>query len=451
MRGGLVKHAGGVKPMNRVIWGSILFLGILLLPGCSPAVGGDDSGDGSGPERFLTGIVRDYVTGEPITGATVDLDDVSVVTGADGRYSLSLGTSTNTQTRSFSFGKAGYQAQCYTYPMDCSTDIDMGMSMLYPQNFPTGYATKSLSGKIYRIPEAGGDPEEIDYAQAHDPKVIIINKEGGTNSGLLDPVALEMTVTASGYAVEVVTFGTDCTVILEIRSWVSSGYRDTPLVVIKEHVDLSSPATVVDFTEVAGSTVTVTGDADAATNVNRVQCMLLLPVGRYILPTREFSGSNSLVYTVINPFNYPVQWKQELFSATELSGFYITYNAWTASSAMAGSVTLPAIPHPTGMDTGISISGITYSGGDLSVPAIAGANMYQFNIGTLAASKLRLHSTDPVVTLPAWIRAQFAGQSLDVGVYVGYISDWQSMGLGVSGSSKAINPHEAPTSKVISF
>jgi hypothetical protein len=64
---------------------------------------GDDSGDGLGTERFLTESVRDYVTGEPIAGATVDLDDVSIVTGADGGFSLSLGTANDTRTRSFSF------------------------------------------------------------------------------------------------------------------------------------------------------------------------------------------------------------------------------------------------------------------------------------------------------------------------------------------------------------
>lgn len=435
---------------RNVLHGSMVFLCLLILSGCSSSGAADAFGGGSGTERFLTGTLRDYVTGEPVAGATVDLDGTSVVTGDDGKYSLSMGTSGNIETRCFSFGKTGYQAQCYLMPIDCSGDIDMGRIMLYGINSPAGYATKTISGKIYQIPEGGGAVVEIDYTKVNNSRVTVVNTNGGTNGRVPNQAELNMAYTGTGYSVPVVTFGLDCTVILEISSW-KDVYRTTPLIVIKQHVDLSSPETVVDFTETVGSTITVTGDPDAGAKGNTVRCSLIVPSGSYWFPTKTFSGSNTLSYTVINPFDYPVQWKQWFDNSTEIPGFYKDYFAGTASSIMTSSVTLPKIPVVTGMNTPLNIAGIAYSDGIISIPAVPGANMYQFNFVSETAAELRINSDNPAVSLPLWLRTQFSGQTVDVGAYATNVTDWSMMGFDESGYAVNIIPKDDPKTKAVEF
>ena len=82
---------------------SLVFLMSVFLTGC-PAPGG-----GGGGATTYSGTVLDFVTGQPVSGATVAFGAYSATSAPDGTFSINLGQQTGTLTGDFSMYATGYQ------------------------------------------------------------------------------------------------------------------------------------------------------------------------------------------------------------------------------------------------------------------------------------------------------------------------------------------------------
>ncbi len=120
---------------------------------------------------------------------------------------------------------------------------------------------------------------------------------------------------------------------------------------------------------------------------------------------------------VSNPYGYGGSWVQGQMTRNYLGSALTKLIGSVANTpAIPGDLTLPALNLALGPNAIPDLSSIAYSGGVLSIGAVAGTDVYAFilNDTTTRNGAAIVLSTSPSLTLPAWLQSEFATHSISV-------------------------------------
>ena len=143
----------GVLAVIIVVGGLYVF--VLNQPSTPPSDSGDggDGGDGGNGELPLTATIGGTVTdssGNPVSGATVTLDDKTATTGADGKYSFTVDLGTYTVTVS----KTGFNSNTSTVEAvtekDYTVDLEMVKTVVEPERTVLKIITRHGSDILFK-------------------------------------------------------------------------------------------------------------------------------------------------------------------------------------------------------------------------------------------------------------------------------------------------------------
>lgn len=375
-----------------------------LLTGC-PDNGVGPSQDGV--TKKISGVVRDSISGDPVSGVTVTFGDSSTTTGADGSFSLDLGVTSGVATGSWSTSASEYE---YNYwegvVVDTSKDSDLRVYIKNPGVYTAGkdgYSTRKID---LTVKEDGGT--EIQTGWKLSGKVL--NSNGGLGW-------FYCTYTNGGpNIVDTPTFGSDCLVVANVKDDTDA----LQFVVWAKQVDLSVSTTPLTLTEIAGTSMDIT--ADEALNIGMLT--LWTPYGPVGMGEWKFTSSKLISgATLYNPYGYEGCWAQMKVDISDPD--YEKLLLSTSAIALIGtSVTLPSLDATLGPDEGYSGYSVSYdeSTGVLSFTPVSGASYYLIEIREPAGAPeeyyrlASIYSESESITLPQKLRDELSGVTADVRV-----------------------------------
>ncbi|RPJ07844.1 MAG: hypothetical protein EHM28_05895 [Spirochaetaceae bacterium] len=387
-----------------------LFLGLAIcgilfaLTGCST--------EAEGTEHFLTGIVYDYYSAVGVQNATVTFGDTTVLTGVDGRFSISLGASGGLASGDFTIHKSGYYPYFYD---NSSVDSSGDCEISYPLFRSSGYVDKTLSGHIYYHDGSTELSAGTSYS------ISIRNERGQEidfeSGGYPGP---------EGYSMLTQVQGQNCIIYVKIKN----ADNDCTHFCMALDNDLSVAAPEIDFVlgdpaeDVLITDLTVNADnfgasyygAMAYFSQNRLLPVIRKESGFYPDLELDFSVSSSNTVDIVDLFPgsqlYMIQVGKSTATGHEnqlMSTGLI--NTPTSSS----SINLPALVEngPAEIPDQTTIS---YLAGTVRVDAVDLANLYIFvfvDEGT-GLDICTVTSTENSISLPAWLRTMLAGKTVTI-------------------------------------
>lgn len=377
----------------KATWNALSLLPCALLAVVLAACGGGGNG---GTGRALAGTIRDSRTGAPVAGVAVDYAGHSATSAADGSYRIDLADESGTVSGPFCAHASGYEVMYISPALLSGSDESLSFSLtpLSTASYPTRTITL-----VIRDSTGNQIPNNTMFGYW------IFNSSGGCTGTAWSPSYY----VTDGFVVTSPTFGSDCLVAVLV-------FTGSPWNVMTDHVNLSSSVTVPlvqDATPGHTTAVTVTGNGDTG-NV-----CFDSPYGIFL--ASNFSVPPSAALQITNPLGYNVFWTQSKTVTDYLPGVDKSYAVSSTPVALASSVTLPNVDTSIGPTAAPVIASMTYSGGTLSIPPVAGANLYQFTINDSTLGNVTVMSSDASVALPSWMITQLSGHSDSVSLMAIYV------------------------------
>lgn len=381
-----------------------------LLMGCP------DNGVGPSPDgvtKKISGVVRDSVSGDPVSGVDVTFADSSTTTGVDGSFSLDLGVTSDVVTGSFSTSASGYEYNYWEEVVaDTSKDSDLqvyiknpGVDTAGPSGADPGYTTQQLN---LTVKDSGNN--EIPTGWKLSGKVL--NSDGGVAY-----LGIHNYTNGGSNIVDNPTLGSDCLVVANVRDNTDA----LQFVVWASQVGISSSAmTSLTLTETACTSVDIT--ADEALNMGMLT--LWTPYGLVNGGEWEFTSSKLISgATLYNPYGYEGNWAQVKLDISDPDYEKLLLST-SAIEPIGTSVTLPFLDDTLGPDAGYTGFSVSYSPstGVLSFPAVSGASYYLIEIreptGTPGAyyRHASIYLASESITLPQRLRDDLSGVTADISV-----------------------------------
>ncbi len=357
--------------------GKIAILGFLIITGFAVlSTGCNDPQSPIDDSLIITTIVRDSVTGLPLSEAEVGFGQNTGLTDAKGEYSFKIKPG-----ESISGSFYASKGTKYDFHVIDGIDIEPSSSLTYEISLtPLAAVGHQLSGKIY---ENDGTTEISDGTTVD---FVIYNENGGSYTA-------EATY-SSGYVIDTPTFGTSCFISLVIDDGTSvySYYE--------ESVDLSSVTVGHDFVKPSTgfSTITVNGtDGDSFSgNIMYSDSITIEQV------SGDLSGADSADIDIYNPDSKEFFWSNMITEIDSPASGDVTISyAMTSPSVPGSSIELPtagAVTAPVA-----TVSDITYNNGVLSFSGDAETYMIQLfpDEGGLSGD---IYSSKTDITLPEGIQ-----------------------------------------------
>lgn len=355
----------------------------------------------------LTGIVRDSVTGQGVSGTTITFGNYQATTNSVGQFSIEVGPSCGEISGEWVVYHDEYKFSFTSCLSNIFLDASHG-AQINPWISPrstAGYEKRLLSGRI----------KDIDENEISDGSYVSINiysSDWGSSN-----LFCFYDSGSGGYLVETPTFGDDCLVVF---SWFG-GHEGSAMV---NSVNLST-STLLNITE---------------QNPDVVNTMLIKnDMVIYILETpygyvngsmfqHPGPGSIDVALKINNPYDYPGYWlRQTLYEDNPVMGHGKIYHATSDEIALITNptVTLPDTSDTLGPDGIGNAASISLANGILSVDPIPNTDAYLFyfdeevinpNTGESEYHPLgEIMSFTHELTIPQTILTEFSGKNIRVG------------------------------------
>jgi hypothetical protein len=388
--------------MKKFFASSLCTLACLVVLSCAPP-------ESTPTHSQITGHVYDGMNGAPVPNATVRYGNGSGTTGADGAFSIDLGTTAGVLEEAMGFSASGYG---FMYIDQVKVDT-AGTNNLVVRLKPLTeilYPVKTVHCKIF---ETNGTTEIVDATRV----ILAVLPMNGRRSD----TAAQTTSYDGGeecYVLWTNRHSDDCLVLILVERPTTAQSFCAHLTGVdlsgSEPVDLVFVEPTVGYTDVV---LTAESPASQAEGQFVTPYGLLPMVCTYddtdssqtvLKTTVEFGADGTTeTVTVYNPDNWPCSWLQKgvdgAYGGTSTHALMST----TAIGTMASSVTLPDLnaglgPSSDPVETSWQYDAVA---GSISIDAIPDARLLQFavvnaspafNLGTIVSF------SNPVV-LPAWL------------------------------------------------
>lgn len=383
---------------------------VVLLCTCaqptSPPPGGGRPG-----ATYLTGLVYDSVTGDPLQGVVLRFGERSTETGIDGSFSIALGESGEILIGDWLVFKEGYQ---FIYVDRVSIDSSSSRRLSFPikKPVPSGYPTVST---------LQGDLSFADDSPIPDGTLFWIGIYGrdGTYSYYMGQVS------GSRYSINTTGDSGDCLVILRVDPAAGNDF-----VIMAQGVNLSEPSPVeLDFQEPTDGFRAV--QITASQGGNWGNCVFSTPYGLIpglfkdadgvpkIHDVWVFSSAVPEEVQVYNPFNWQqVFWVQsEVDAAFPVPDHTKRFMSSTALGAFSETVSLPAVDRSLGPDAGADPTSLKLNGPLLSLDPVDEASFYSFSFIEDAEGEKMIGAVlcfDSSLMLPDLVITELGGRSIRV-------------------------------------
>jgi len=395
--------------MKKNVASSLCALACLVVLSCAPP--------GTTPiRRQITGHVYDGVNGSPVSNATVRYGSGSDTTGADGAFSIDLGTTAGIFSEPLGFSASGYGFM-YVDQVEVDTAVPNDLVVRLKPLTEILYPVKTVHCTIF---ETNGTTEIVDATRVI-LAVLPMN-------GRLSDAAAQTTAYDGGeecYVLSTNRCSDDCLALICVERPTTSQSFCAHLT----SVDLSGPEPVdVVFVEPSAGYTDIDVSADSAASQAEGQFVTpygLLPMvctyydadsSETVLKTTVEFGADGTAetVTVYNPDTWPCFWLQRGAGGAVGSSLQVLMST-AAIGAMASSVTLPSLDAGLGPSSDPALASWTYdaAAGSISIDPITDAQLLQFmvvnaspafNLGTIVSF------SNPVV-LPAWLNDVISADS----------------------------------------
>ncbi len=361
---------------------AVLMFLFLVLSGCPPNAPAPAS-------HSFSGKVIDFVSGQPVSGVTVEFAGVSSTTSADGGFSIDLGQQTGTLSGSYAVRKSGY-AFTYMEPVTADAGSDLQLTLRLVPLDVSAYPTHTVTVTIL-------DSTSSEITNGTSVSVTIFNSAGGAYTW-------NQSYTTGGLSVQSPTFGSDCLVQVYAGSY---GFMSM------EECDLSASPASVTVAQDTANTATIAVSGAAAGNTGGV--VLTCSYGSMLGAGLTLSSSANAQVPVTNPYGYNGYWVQSQKVANWIGTSDKTFVGSSTPSSLAAFVTLPAPSLSLGPTEEPDIGSLGYATGTLSLTPVAGASLYQYTFVDAGGKTVGgIYTSSASLGFPEWLKSQLSGSTLTV-------------------------------------
>ncbi len=368
---------------------------------------------------YITGHAYDCMNGAPVPNAAVRYGELSGVSGTDGSFSIDLGTAAGVMSQPMGWSAPGYRFM-YVDPVRVDTAEDNVMTIHLEPLSEALYSRKEIRCRVY---DSGG----IEITTAESVILGVLPRNGKIGAWQ----ATSYNGTDNCYDFEPNRHSADC-LVLAIVDMPFASSADSFFVHLTG-VDLSGPGTVdLRFDEPASgyTGVTLTAEStDSAASAQYDTSYGFFPViGTFVDDAGpetkiggevEFSDGTSETFTVYNPAGWRWYWSQRgAFDTVSLPPGVKAFMSTGAFSSMSAAVTLPALDSGRGPDALPDSGTWLYdpAAGSLSIGAVAGTQIYQYNVLDTTAEPDDITFGTMVLfgnsrVLPSWLNLVIADDS----------------------------------------
>ncbi len=384
----------------------------LLFTGCPPATTVTEP-PGPTPDpvtETITGNVYDEITGDPVSGITVSLDNEQDTTDASGNFSISISKSPVGGKIIASLGVYG-TGYLFKYYEDVEIDTETTYDLSIPVLKDSAYDSFEITGNIFY---SNGTTEIPMFSSI---TLYIFNGKG---KDTVYPIY------TSNYLTWTSTYGPNCLIV----GYVVPSDDSTPFFFIKKNVDIQSDITL-DITQPNPSSTSVTLNFAEAGNYAygyySVPGYGQIPITCYSTymantvlsddTTPIYSDNQNMTINLYNPEGWQAFWIQEqkddLFSMNYPSSEKY-YKSCGSVAAIGSSVTLPVVNTTFGPAGEPDPDSLSYSGGTLSQTPVTSCDTFVYDVKINMGSSIgTIVSKGASITIPTWVYSLLNGHSID--------------------------------------
>ena len=389
---------------KRIVFHGLILAACAIALSCTPP-------DAPLPTHYsITGHAYDGANGAPVFNATFRYGSAMTVTGADGAFSLDLGTAAGVRNEPMGFSAPGYRFMYVETARLDTADANV-MTIRMKPLADTLYAVKDVQCKVY-------NSVGTEIATASRVYLVILPMNG-------IPATYTTTTYDAGRSCYFFSTRIHSGVCL-VEVLVQMPVPAQSFFLYKTAVNLNAAEPInLRFDQ------PVTGSSDISLTVDTTACtasgLYLTPYGLLpILATYSdggitssgssipFTSGTTKTVSVYNPEGWQGFWTQQLLDTTTYPANMKVFMATSAIAAPSATVVIPAMDMGRGPTVVPDTGTWAYNAatGALSIDAVTGTQLYQYTVFDGSALTLgTIVSFTNSAVLPAWVNAIVADDS----------------------------------------